>query len=149
MSTSATHRQNKRFGLRQSISVPLVVLALWLLDGCIVVPVPVNYHKGDSRQNVRTKDTRWLISGQTTREEVLLRLGEPDEATEDGASLTYRWEKKYLQLWAVWGAGNTGGGEYRDLGKDYALKLSFDPTGKLTRCAVQKSELKPKASHSF
>src|SRR5262245_26137425 len=76
---------------------------LTTVTGCIVLPVPVNYHTHGSRKNLRAEDTPWLVHGQTTRQEVVLRLGEPDEIEDDGSRLVYRWEKIYLQVWVAMG----------------------------------------------
>ena len=123
---------------------------LTTVTGCIVLPVPVNYHTHGSRKNLRAEDTPWLMPGQITRQEIALRLGEPDEIEDDGAKLVYRWEKIYLQVWVVVsdGAYSAGGGRM-DYGRDYTLELTFDRHGALKEHALQKSQLETKGSYSF
>ncbi|MCI0748640.1 MAG: hypothetical protein L0Y58_24795 [Verrucomicrobia subdivision 3 bacterium] len=117
------------------------VLASCLVSGCVIVPVPVNHHTAASRTNVQTDDILWLVPGQTTREEVLLRLGEPDAVTEDDLSMSYRWEKIRLGLFAAVFAGYGGGSGYSEYARDYTLDLHFDPCGKFERGEVKKSKL--------
>jgi len=48
-----------------------VLLSLVLLSGCVV---------GELQQRIRPEDTTWIQRGQTTREEVMARFGEPDRS---------------------------------------------------------------------
>ena len=130
----------------RSLSLATMLTAV---TGCIVLPVPVNYHTHGSRKNLRAEDTPWLVPRQTTRTEIVLRLGEPDEIEEDGSKLVYRWEKIYLQLWVAGGGGYSAAGGRTDFGRDYALELTFDSHGNLTNHALQKSEFETKATHNL
>lgn len=63
-----------------------------LLSGCIAIPMDT-YGSG-SRANVSTETLSKLRPGITTREEVLLMLGEPDYGhNDDELILVYKWEK--------------------------------------------------------
>jgi hypothetical protein len=127
-----------RNGLRWHLAGALAVLVSCMVVGCVVLPIPVDYHAASSRKNVKTDDILWLVPGQTTREEVLLRLGEPDAVSDDDLSMSYQWEKIQLGLFvAVYG----GGGGYSEYGKDYSLDLHFDPCGKFERGEVKNSKL--------
>lgn len=139
---SRTPARNRRF--QRTLARTLALPTLCLLSGCIVLPVPVNYHMADSRKNVNDKKTQWLTPGVTTRHDVLLQLGEPDQVNDHESQLTYRWEKVFLHVWIVWGAEYSGGGGRGDFGRDYTLELTFDPNGKLTTSAVRSSEFKNK-----
>jgi hypothetical protein len=58
--------------------------------GCVIWPAPT----GDlleGRGRIRREHAAPLEVGKATMEEVLLRLGEPDEVLEDGRLLLYRW----------------------------------------------------------
>lgn len=58
--------------------------------GCLIWPFPT----GDllsGRGRIRPEDAATLSVGKTTREEVLLRLGEPDEVLNGGAIFIYQW----------------------------------------------------------
>jgi hypothetical protein len=90
-----------------------------LLAGCII---PTDYHAPGSRQNVDPKTPANFAVGVTTKEEVLLKLGEPDFASEDGQRLGYAW----TQVKALWfaGYGYSGGGGAIE--KNYLLEIAFD-----------------------
>jgi len=119
------------------------------MTGCIILPVPVSYHTHGSRKNLRSEDTQWLVPGQTTRAQVVLRLGEPDEIEDDDSRLVYRWEKIYLQVWVAVGGGYSGAAGPTDYGRDYALELTFDLRGALINQALHESEFETKATHTF
>lgn len=59
-----------------------------LCTGCI----PVSYYTSGSRRNIQEK-TALIVPGQTTREQVLLTLGTPDQVSPDGSQMVYSWEK--------------------------------------------------------
>ena len=67
-----------------------------------------------------TVDT--VVVGVTTEEELILKLGEPDEVSFDQKLLRYQWSKIKV-LWAVVGPYymNGGGGI-----RDYTLSITFD-----------------------
>jgi len=78
-----------------------------------------------------------LEKGKTTREEILLLLGEPSGSLDEGRILVYHWEvlRGYL-IWAVpaccqGGAGGAGG--VAGIPKDYLLLMEFDDCGRLER----------------
>jgi hypothetical protein len=143
MKTASPCPLSTRSRLTSNLSGAL--LSSVLLCGCVVVPVPVNYHTSRSRKNVSADELEWFVPGTTTRHEAVLRLGEPDDISADDARLTYRWEKVHLQLWiAAYGGG--GCGEY---GPNYALELSFDQDGRLKNSVVQKSKWQTQNSDSL
>jgi len=90
-----------------------------LLASCII---PTDYHAPGSRQNVDPKTLANFAVGVTTKEEVLLKLGEPDFVSEDGQRLGYAW----TQVKAIWffGSGYSGGGGAIE--KNYLLEITFD-----------------------
>jgi len=135
--------------LQWTLAGTLVMLTLCLLTGCIVLPVPVNYHTQGSRKNLKPEDAQGLSPGVTTRHEAILRLGEPDQVTEDETQLAYRWEKVYLQVWWAVGGEYSGTGGRCDFGRDYTLELTFDRNGTLTNCEVRDSGLENKGTHSL
>lgn len=55
---------------------PVLVASAALLSGC-PVPLPPTYDSG-SRQNVGEIIPDFIVTGETTRDDILLRLGEPD-----------------------------------------------------------------------
>lgn len=112
----------------------------WLAHGLVLggalvsagcpVPLPAGY-TASSRENLGAEVTSRLVAGVTTREDVLLLLGEPDQAPADGAWLAYN--SVYgrggvlFVLFAGGGAAGAGGEqmEYR------RLVVTFDEQGRL------------------
>ena len=78
-----------------------------------------------------TKQT--IIPGHTTKEEVFLALGEPDEVSPDGSSFVYRWAKVKLLI-----VGPSYGGPV-EMGKKYKLIITFDEHRVVTQREVQES----------
>lgn len=105
------------------------------LAGCLVLPM--NRIAGDSRANVSEKTATDFVPGVTTREDVLLKLGEPDEVSPDEQRLGYRWSRIRL-FWIVvaggpYSAGFVGG----DVEHAGLLELVFDADGRLVKTEVQ------------
>jgi hypothetical protein len=100
-------------------------IGLLLLAGCIpVVPHYESHIPG--RQNVeKALDGGFPTRGATTREEILLRLGEPDNAPERDDVFFYRWSK----VVAVFLAGQ---GSSDSIPAGYSLTLRFDAQGILS-----------------
>ena len=65
------------------------MMAVALLPAC-VFPVPIQeaYRHG-SRENLGAESKEFIVAGRTTREEVLLRLGQPDGVALDESWLSY------------------------------------------------------------
>ncbi len=65
------------------------LLTATLLLGCVIpIPVPARYHYS-SRQNMSQGVPEFIVQGKTTREEVLLALGQADGAALDESWLCY------------------------------------------------------------
>ena len=106
---------------RQSLTrcLGLCVIFGALCAGCIIIPT--DYHTSDSRTNVREETTTTIIPAQTTKQDVFLALGEPDEASPDGSRLVYRW----IKVKAIVLVDHSGG----PLKKWYFLTITFDERG--------------------
>ena len=89
--------------------------------GCVIIPT--DYHTPDSRTNVREETTITIIPGQTTKEDIFLALGEPDEVSPDGRQLAYHWTKVKVFLAAFGGRGS------EEFKKEYYLIITFDERG--------------------
>ena len=110
-------------------------IGLWIVvsamcTGC-PVPVPMTWCGAHSRTNVNEETALTIIPGQTTKQEVFLALGEPDEVSPDGKTLAYRWAKVKLLL--LFGRGAL------PVGKKYKLLITFDEHGVITQREVQDS----------
>jgi hypothetical protein len=111
------------------IRVPLVSLVLLALAGCLAIPTPEHSLKAGHGQ-IKRKDLAPLKVGVTTREDVLLRFGEPDAITPDECIMAYWWRviSGYFCVGAPYGGGAAG-----PYCKDYILMFEFDPQSRLTR----------------
>jgi outer membrane protein assembly factor BamE (lipoprotein component of BamABCDE complex) len=101
-----------------------------LLAGCIIVPV--NYTQSGSRHNVSEQTAATLQPGEVNKEEVLLRLGEPDWVSGDERLIGYAWTK--VKALVVYGAYYTGG--IAELPKSSMLKLTFNAEDRLVAATV-------------
>jgi len=114
----------------------LCVILGALSTGCVI---PMDYHPSDSRTNVREETTTTIIPGQTTKQDVFLGLGEPDEASPDGSRLVYRWIKvKAIVHWPCFFPGCVGGSS--KFVKWYALIITFDEPGLVLHREVHSKE---------
>lgn len=105
-----------------------MIAALSLLAGCLIIPV--SYYPTGSRHNVAPGTTDVLHPGVTTKEELLLMLGEPDFVSEDGQRLGYAWRKiKVVFLAQV---------SSELLGRRYLLEASFDAHNRLVETRLLK-----------
>ena len=78
--------------------------------------------RGDRmRQNVEIATDGFPVIGRSTREEVLQRLGEPDEWSDDDRSFKYRWRMVVARYFC----GNVSW-DYR---RTYFLRIQFDDRG--------------------
>ncbi len=97
--------------------------------GCLVVPVPTNRLGDYSRKDIKPEVMANLVVGVTTREDVLLCLGEPDVWNDQTGQYRYHWERvKWDIFWAVGGGYNADGGDI-PVNKNYDLIVSFDRAG--------------------
>ena len=99
-------------------SVGLSVLLCALGGGCIMY-VPDSW-TSSVREERATTLIPTITPGQTTKAEVLLTLGEPDEISPDGRRFIYRWYK--VKVFAI-APGPPGAVA---VGKKYRLILTFD-----------------------
>jgi hypothetical protein len=115
----------------------LAALALVLgglgLAGCLVIPV--DYHAAGSRHNVNAKTCEGLRPGVTTREEILLTLGEPNFVSEDGQRLGYAWTK----VKALWFVGGYGAGAAGEVERSYVLETCFDGSHRVSHVRLLKA----------
>jgi outer membrane protein assembly factor BamE (lipoprotein component of BamABCDE complex) len=96
------------------------ILITCSLSGCLILPT--NYYKDYSRKNVDEESPAGIVIGVTTREKVLLTLGEPDKVYENESEFWYIATKVKL----IWGVYGGSGGEYR---KAYNHVFRFDRNG--------------------
>lgn len=95
--------------------------------GCLIWPFPTG-GLISGRGRITPQYAEPLTIGQSTREEVVLRLGEPDEALESGTIFLYRWTevRGFIVL------GGYGSAVAAPFPGHRYLRLEFDGTGRLT-----------------
>ena len=106
-----------------------VLVTAVILAGC-PIPLPAGYFP-DSRENVPAQRPDWIAAGTTTREEVLLKLGEADGAAGDGSWLAYGSAYSKGGVLFVVAAGNAAGGVGGERVEYRRILISFDGDGRV------------------
>jgi outer membrane protein assembly factor BamE (lipoprotein component of BamABCDE complex) len=109
-----------------------MALCLLLNTGCLYIPLPEHAATG-ARSTGSSKVTPEIVSslqpGRSTRTDVLLLLGKPEERHEADRFLIYRWSA----VTGMVAVGVPGGGGATDVVTDYAYCLEFSEDGVLKR----------------
>jgi hypothetical protein len=116
------------FKLFSGVSLLVVIIGA----GCVGY-LPLNKADPTTRQNVTEEVILSITPGQTNREEILLKLGEPDEISPDGTRLAYSWKRIKGIAWFLVGYGYGGGGGVGDIKKNYCLIITLDEKGIVSR----------------
>jgi hypothetical protein len=114
--------------------LPVICVVLSAVGGCMVIPLPEHGLHG-GRGKIDKADLTFLKVSTTTREDVLLRFGEPDVVLYDQRVLAYRWEVN-VGYWFVF-SEHSGSGD--SINKTYLLMLEFDEQGCLKRFQTKSS----------
>ena len=85
----------------------LTVIFLIGLVGCAIFPTP-EHDLLEGRGKIDESDIAFLTVGKTTREDVLLRFGEPDLVLYDQRILIYRWSVIQGYIFAIGGYSAAG-----------------------------------------
>lgn len=108
----------------------LVIVAV-SCSSCVVMPIPTPGRVASgSRGHLTDEALAFLEEGRTTREEVLLKLGEPERAWREQRLFVYYWMSEPAWVVVV-GLTVAGAGPVR--WREYFLLLEFDETGLLKR----------------
>lgn len=111
--------------------LPLCLMLTLLMTGCLVVPIPANSPGLGVRTNITPETLNHLGTGDVSRTEVLLQLGEPDEVSLAERQFRYHTDRtKCYVFWALAGGYNATGGVL-EVRKYYNLVLRFDERGSL------------------
>jgi hypothetical protein len=103
-----------------------VILVVCSLSGCLIIPT--NFYKDYSRKNVGEEALSGIVIGVTTREMVLLTLGEPDNSYEDESEFRYIATKLKL-IWCVGAIPGAGCMMEGTSIKEYVHVFHFDRNG--------------------
>jgi hypothetical protein len=110
--------------------------ALFLIlfsSGCIVIPTPE--HRIQGRVPCDSDKTTFMVKDTTSKEEVLLKLGEPDLVLNRESIFVYRWE----MVAAYFAVGGYGGGAVGPIQRTNFLIIEFDDKNRVSRHEVRGS----------
>ncbi len=119
--------------VRRALPFVLIVIGLWLLSGCIYVPM-FNHTIGgkDATKYVGPSDSNAKLRvGLSSRSAVIRVLGKPFFATDDHRYVVYSWRKrKSSQIWPLC---------FTIANDDtaYAMTLEFDALNQLVASRVE------------
>lgn len=122
--------------------IPLILGTLVLFGqvGCLIWPFPTG-HLLAGRGRITPQYAAAVKVGQSTREEVLLHFGEPDEVQEGGKVFLYRWtEARGFFAMAAYGSGVA-----IPFPGHRAVRLEFDADGRLVRVSFERGQPEPAA----
>jgi hypothetical protein len=120
----------------KTVSLLVSLAATVMLNGCIgVIPVPPNPETPAMGSPITSDQTKFIVNGRTTRDEVIAKLGERFRESPRMPVMAYTWEKPTWG-WAHWYFFITPdviiyGGDY-DEGNDWrAFFLKYDFAGRV------------------
>jgi len=110
----------------------MYVVALAAITGCIVIPVPTpgSVYEGSRRAVIAEDVIISLKPSDTTREDVLLRLGDPTERVEGDRFFIYQWTTGDITVVVLLPGGAAGS---FDITTHHLLSLEFSPSNRLIR----------------
>lgn len=119
---------------RRTITMLLFTLVAVALQGCVVLPIPTPEQGLIAGHGEITEvDAVGLEVGKTTREEVLLRFGEPSATLQDDRVFLYHWATARGVWFMIILYAPPPPGPVAPIPKDYLLLLEFDDSGRLRR----------------
>lgn len=119
----------------------LIMYTAYSLYGCLFIPIPTPTH--DYGQPIISEDVfKSFEQGKTTRADILLLLGYPEERLQDDRHIVYHWRRGegYACVFLIPASGNCG-----PMNLDHYLALEFGPDNRLKRFIY----LKPGITDSF
>ena len=114
--------------------IPFAFLPILFLTGCVgVIPVPRFSNKPVASSAVDPSQTDFIVVGETTRAEVVNRLGSEFRDSPRLPALAYSWELPGGQgIWWVVSTVGGGGGEF-EWSRWRAFFVAFDSQGVVTK----------------
>jgi hypothetical protein len=107
------------------------LLTTALVSACVILPVPT---LPTGTRVISDEAQQSIKSGTTTRTDVLLTLGDPDERQGDDRFFAYNWRVSYATMaWGVAYCGQCSGAW--PLWWDRCFAIEFDPAGTVARTA--------------
>lgn len=111
----------------------LALLLILFCSACIVIPTPE--HRIQGRVPCDSDKTTFMVKDTTSKEEVLLKLGEPDLVLNQERLFVYRWE----MVAAYFAVGGYGAGAVGPIQKTNFLIIEFNDKNAVTRHEVRES----------
>jgi outer membrane protein assembly factor BamE (lipoprotein component of BamABCDE complex) len=109
------------------------LLFILFSSACIVIPTPE--HRIQGRVPCDEEKTTFMVKNMTSKEEVLLNLGEPDLVLNRERIFVYRWE----MVAAYFAVGAYGGGAVGPIQRTSFLIIEFDDKNRVSRHEIRGS----------
>lgn len=109
------------------MKILLTLLFILLSSACMVIPTPE--HRIGGRVPCDDEKTTFIVKETTSKEEVLLKLGEPDLVLNHERIFVYRWE----MVAAYFVVGGYGGGAVGPIQRPHFLIIEFNDKNIITR----------------
>ena len=109
------------------------LLLFLFFSACIVIPTPE--HRIQGRVPCDSDKTNFMVRDTTSKEEVLLNLGEPDLVLNHERIFVYRWE----MVAAYFAVGGYGAGAAGPIQRTNFLIIEFDDKNRVSRHEVRGS----------
>lgn len=120
--------------ITMAVTVPLLAM---LLTGCVGLIVPVPSHDKTYGKVITREETQFIVPGQTTRAEVVEKLGGQFRDSPRLPALAYAWEQPAAGLLWFWvivlPPSGVGDGDYTERSHWRAFFVAFDQTGAVSR----------------
>lgn len=101
------------FATCRALTIAALSVAFISLSGCVVIPIPD--HQVFEGAEITPESLTWLHVGETTRSQVIEKLGAPDVDFVDQHVIAYAWSGKssdVSMMVLIIGPGFSGGGAY-------------------------------------
>lgn len=124
---------------------PVFLLLLCCVQGCVIPAFGPPTNSSGARTGLSRAAIASIRVGETTMQEVLLKLGEPDLVSADGRTFAYRSERDLA--FVVFAAG--GSGVAGPVSERRYLSIEFDGQGVVSKLARPLDWLKVKSPEDF
>ena len=115
------------------MKILLTLLLILFSSACMVIPTPE--HRIAGRVPCDEEKTTFIVKETTSKEEVLLKLGEPDLVLNQETIFVYRWE----MVAAYFVVGGYGAGAMGPIQRPHFLIIEFNDRNIISRHEVRAS----------
>jgi hypothetical protein len=120
-------------GARGSAARWLVLVAVAILPGCIVVPLPQGEGVVTEGREVPREPTSAIQIGRMSRAELIASLGEPAAIWEERRILVYAWDRVHTKVLWILAGGLRAAGGLIDVPTHYLLLVQLDDDDHVSR----------------